>query len=54
MSVGVCQPASCSSAIATTAHAVAHGEAIAPATMTARRVCPLGNESSNATTWRAP
>ena len=50
MSVGVCQPASCNSTIAATAHVVAHGEASAPATMTARSVWPLGNESSNATT----
>jgi len=49
MSVGVCHPASCSSAIAAIAHAAAHGETSAPATTTARSAWPLGKESSNAT-----
>jgi hypothetical protein len=60
MSLGVCQPASSSSAIAVAAHAIAQTRsrgkriATAPARITARSVWPLGNDVSNAAMWNEP
>ena len=61
MSVGVCHPATRRSGGTVTAHAIAgspyrrQATATAAARMAERSACPLGSESSNATTWtRAP
>jgi hypothetical protein len=54
MSVGVCQPASCRSAIETAAQTAAHQRPIATATSTVRSACPLGNDESSAAMWNEP
>jgi len=58
MSVGGCQPASCSKTIGrpppTRSPSRATPATPAAATITARSVCPLGNDESNAAIWNAP